>query len=83
MVSENLIPISIFNSYALLLYNTFLSLSLFLEVQLTSNSINSPLFITENSETNSKTIQKIKKPLSGIIPSQNEMRLVEKGRKKF
>ena len=28
----------------------------------------------ENSEKNSKNIQKIKKPLSGIIPSQNGMR---------
>ena len=44
--STDLIPIYVFNSYALLLYITFLSLSLFLEVQLTSNSINSPLFIT-------------------------------------
>ena len=32
----------------------------------------------ENSEKNSKKIQKIKKPLSGIIFNQNGMRLVEK-----
>ena len=32
----------------------------------------------ENSEKNSKKIQKIKKPLSGIISSQKVMRLVEK-----
>ena len=37
----------------------------------------------ENSEQNSKKKQKIKKPLSGIIFSQNGMRLAEKARKKF
>ena len=38
----------------------------------------------ENSKKNSKKIQKIKKkPLFGIIYSQNEMRQAEKGRKKF
>ena len=37
----------------------------------------------ENSEKNSKKIQKIKKPLSGIISSQNVMRLVKKEWKKF
>ena len=36
----------------------------------------------ENSEQNSKKIQKIKKPLSGIIFSQNGMRLAEKEEKK-
>ena len=36
----------------------------------------------ENSEKDSKKIQKIKKPHSGKISSQNGMRLVEKGRKK-
>ena len=36
----------------------------------------------KNSEKNSKKIQKIKKPPSGNISSQNGMRLVEKGRKK-
>ena len=42
-----------------------------------------PIFVhtrpgEENSEKNSKKFQKIKKPLSGIIFSQNGMRLVEK-----
>ena len=37
----------------------------------------------ENSEKNSKKIQKIKKPLSGIIFSQHGMRKAEKERKKF
>ena len=37
----------------------------------------------ENSEKNSKKIQKIKKPLSGIIFSQNVMRLAEKVEKQF
>ena len=37
----------------------------------------------ENFEKNSKKIQKIKKPLSGIISSQNEIRLAEKGEKKI
>ena len=36
----------------------------------------------ENSEKDSKKIQKIKKPPSGNISSQNGMRLAEKGRKK-
>ena len=36
----------------------------------------------ENSEKNSKKIQKIRKPLSGVISSQNGMRLVEKVKKK-
>ena len=37
----------------------------------------------ENSEKNSKKIQKIEKPLSGIIFSQNGMRLEEKEKKKI
>ena len=37
----------------------------------------------ENSEKNSKKIQKIKNPLSGIIFSQNGMRQADKERKKF
>ena len=37
----------------------------------------------ENSEKNSKKLEKIKKPLSNIISSQNEMRLAEKEKKKF
>ena len=37
----------------------------------------------ENFEKNSKKIQKIKKPLSGFISSQNEIRLAEKGEKKI
>ena len=37
----------------------------------------------ENSEKNSKKIQKIKKPLSGITPSQSGMRQAEKEKKKF
>ena len=37
----------------------------------------------ENSEKNSKKIEKIKKPLSDIIFSQNGMRQAEKARKKF
>ena len=37
----------------------------------------------ENSEKNSKKIQKIKKPLSGIISSQNGRRYLEKERKKI
>ena len=37
----------------------------------------------ENSEKNSKNIQKIKKPLSGIIPSQNGMRQAEEEKKKL
>ena len=37
----------------------------------------------ENYEKNSKKIQKIKKPLSGIIFCQNRMREAEKQRKKF
>ena len=37
----------------------------------------------ENSEKNTKKLQKVKKPLSGIIFSQNEMRQAEKERKKF
>ena len=37
----------------------------------------------ENSEKNSKKIQKIKKPLSGIVFSQNEIRQAEKERKKY
>ena len=37
----------------------------------------------ENSEKNSKKIEKIKKPLSDIIFSQNGMRQAEKERKKF
>ena len=37
----------------------------------------------ENYEKNSKKIQQIKKPLSGIIFSQNGMRQAEKERKKF
>ena len=37
----------------------------------------------ENSEKNSKKIEKIKKPLSDINFSQNGMRLAEKERKKF
>ena len=37
----------------------------------------------ENSEKNSKKIRKIKKPLSSIIPSQNEMRQARKERQKF
>ena len=37
----------------------------------------------ENSAENSKKIQKIKKPLSGIIFSQNGMRLSEKEKKKM
>ena len=36
----------------------------------------------KTSEKNSKKIQKIKKPLSGIIFTQNGMRLAEKERKK-
>ena len=36
----------------------------------------------QNSEKNSKKIQKIKKPISGNISSQNGMRQAEKGRKK-
>ena len=36
----------------------------------------------ENYEKNSKKNQKIKKPLSGIIFTQNGMRLAEKERKK-
>ena len=36
----------------------------------------------ENSEQNSKKKQKIKKPLSSIIFSQNGMRLAEKEKKK-
>ena len=36
----------------------------------------------ENSEKNSKKIQKIKKPLSGIIYSRNWMRKAEKAKKK-
>ena len=37
----------------------------------------------ENSEKNSKKIEKIKKPLSDIIFSQNGMRQAEKKKKKF
>ena len=37
----------------------------------------------ENSEKNSKEIEKIKKPLSDIIFSQNSMRQAEKEKKKF
>ena len=37
----------------------------------------------ENSKKNSKKIEKIKKPLSDIISSQNGMRQAEKKRKKF
>ena len=37
----------------------------------------------ENFEKNSKKIEKIKKPLSDIIFSQNGMRQAEKERKKF
>ena len=37
----------------------------------------------ENSEKNSKKIEKIKKPLSDIISSQNWMRQAGKKRKKF
>ena len=37
----------------------------------------------ENSEKNSKKIQKIKNPIIGIIFSQYGMRLAEKERKKF
>ena len=37
----------------------------------------------ENSKQNSKKKQKIKKPLSGIIFSQNGMRLAEKEEKKI
>ena len=37
----------------------------------------------ENAKKNSKKIQKIKKPLSSIIFSQNGIRQAEKGRKKF
>ena len=37
----------------------------------------------ENYEKNSKRIQKVKKPLSGIIFSQNGMRLAEKEKKKI
>ena len=37
----------------------------------------------ENSEKNSKKIEKIKKPLSDIIFSQNGMRQAEKEKKKF
>ena len=36
----------------------------------------------ENSEKNSKKIQKIKKPLSSIISNQNGMRLAEKEKRK-
>ena len=37
----------------------------------------------DNSEKNCKKIQKIKKPLSSIIFSQNGLRLAKKGGKKF
>ena len=37
----------------------------------------------ENSEKNRKKIQKIEKPRSGIIFTQNGMRLAEKARKNF
>ena len=37
----------------------------------------------ENSKKNSKKIPKIKKPLSGVIFSQNGMRLAVKERKKL
>ena len=37
----------------------------------------------ENTEKNRKKIQKIKNPLSGIIFSQNEIRLAKKETKKF
>ena len=37
----------------------------------------------ENSEKNSKKKEKTKKPLSGIIFSQNEMSLAEKEKTKF
>ena len=37
----------------------------------------------ENSEKNSKKIEKIKKPLSGIVSSQNGMRQAEKKREKI
>ena len=37
----------------------------------------------ENSEKNSKKIEKIKKPLSDIIFSQNGLRQAEKEKKKF
>ena len=46
------------------------------------NSVHTPPG-KENCEKNSKKIQKIKKPLSGIIFSQNGIRLAEKVRKKF
>ena len=47
-----------------------------------------PIFVLtrpgeENYEKNSKNIQKIKKPLSDIIFSQNGIRLAEKERKKI
>ena len=47
-----------------------------------------PIFVPtrpgeENYEKNIKKFQKIEKPLSGIIFSQNGMRLAEKERKKF
>ena len=47
-----------------------------------------PIFVhtrpgEDNSEKNSKKIQKIKKPHSGSISSQNGMRYAEKERKKF
>ena len=38
--------------------------------------------VQENSEKNRKKIQKIKKPLSGIMFSQNGMRLAKKEKKK-
>ena len=37
----------------------------------------------EHSEKNTKKLQKVKKPLSGITFSQNEMRQAEKERKEF
>ena len=37
----------------------------------------------ENSEKNSKKIQKIKKPLSSIISRQNKIRQAEKGKKEI
>ena len=45
------------------------------------NSVH-PQLGEENSEKNSKKIEKIKKPLSSIIFSQNGMRLAEKETKK-
>ena len=46
------------------------------------NSVHARLGL-ENSEKNSKKIEKIKKPLSDIIFRQNGMRQAEKEKKKF